>query len=239
MNLTTLATRQIGQIHQTRHARQAQAIAQIGSLALLLATVACTPLAKTDVGRVLTSGRDGWQHPEQVVDALDVKHGDRVAEIGAGDGYWLAWLAEAVGPDGRVYAVEVEEEKVANLRQKVDDEALDNVVVVFGEYADPKLPDGEIDLAMTSLTYHHIEARETYFRNLRVDLAPDGRVAHLDDRHDTPAPFSWLQASGHYSDPAEIDREMAEAGYRLEMSYDFLPVQSFQIFVPLPTGAAD
>ena len=214
------------------------AIRWTGILALLSATVACAPLAKTDVGRVLTSGRDGWQHPERVVEALAVKQGDRVAEIGAGDGYWLEWLAAAVGPGGRVYAVEVEEEKVENLRQKVDDESLDNVVVVFGSYDDPKLPDGELDLAMTCLTYHHIEERTVYFRNLQVDLAPDGRVAHLDDRHDAPAPFSWLQTSGHWSDPAEVEREMEEAGYRLEESHDFLPVQSFQIFAPLPGSAA-
>ena len=236
MKPAPLATRTPRTTRRTGHIGP---IGPIGILLLVLATAACTPLGKTDLGRVLTSGRDGWQHPEKVVDALDLKPGDRVAEIGAGDGYWLESLATAVGPDGRVYAVEVEEEKVNKLRQRVDDENLGNVVVVFGEFADPKLPDGEIDLAMTSLTYHHIDERERYFRKLRVDLATDGRVAHLDDRHDTPAPFSWLQASGHTSDPAEIQREMTDAGYRLDESYDFLPVQSFQIFVPLPAGGAD
>ena len=207
--------------------------------ALLLGALGCAPLGKTDVSRVLTSGRDGWQHPEQVIDALDLQKGDRVAEIGAGDGYWLSWLAEAVGPSGRIYAVEVEEEKVNELRQTVLDEGLENVVVVFGEYSDPKLPDGEIDLAMTCLTYHHIEERTAYFRNLQVDLAPGGRVAHLDDRTDTPAPFRWLQSAGHSSDPDEVVREMEAAGYTRDASFDFLPVQSFQIFEPVLAVAAD
>jgi arsenite methyltransferase len=214
-------------------------IRRTGILLLLSASLGCTPLAKMDLGSLVTSGRDGWQHPEQVIADLGLKQGDHVAEIGAGNGYWLSWLAAAVGPNGRVYAVEVEEEKVAKLRQKVNDEALDNVVVVFGDFADPKLPDGELDVAMTCLTYHHIEERESYFRNLQIDLAPGGRVAHLDDRPDAPAPFSWFQGKGHWSDPADIEYEMEQAGYRLEDSYDFLPVQSFQIFAPVPRLAAD
>jgi predicted methyltransferase len=209
-------------------------------LVLAFWTTACAPLGKTDVVRVLHSGRDGWQHPEQVVDALDLEAGDRVAEIGAGDGYWLIWLAEAVGPEGRVYAVEVEEEKVEALHELLEDEDLANVIVVYGGYDDPKLPDGEIDLAMTVLTYHHIEGRPEYFRALQADLAEGGRVAHLDDRPDSGAPFSWFQADGHWSDPNEISSEMEQAGYRQVDSFDFLPVQSFQIYEPsLATSTAE
>jgi len=193
----------------------------------------CGILGKTDVSRVLTSGSDGFQHPERVVEALALREGDRVAEIGAGEGYWLPWLSEAVGAEGRVYAVEVEDDKVESLRGRVERDSLDNVVVVRGEYEDPKLPDGEIDLAMTSLTYHHIEGQVAYFQKLRVDLASGGRVAHLDDRHDVGPPLRWIMA-GHWTDPDEIVSEMDEAGYRRTEHHEFLPVQSFQIFEPRP-----
>jgi arsenite methyltransferase len=206
---------------------------------LLLATTACAPLEKTNISRVITSGRDGWQHPERVVDALALEEGDRVAEIGAGDGYWLEWLSEAVGPTGRVYAVEVEETKVEKLRRKKTDNSLDNVIVVHAGYTDPNLPDGEIDLAMTCLTYHHIDGQVDYFRRLQVDLAPGGRVAHLDDREDTPAPFSWLQSEGHWTNPVDMVREMESAGYTRTQSFDFLPVQSFQVFEPAAKMAAN
>jgi ubiquinone/menaquinone biosynthesis C-methylase UbiE len=156
-----------------------------------------------------------------------------VAEIGAGSGYWLPWLAEAVGADGRVYAVEVDDALVAKLSERVARDALENVVVVRGQFEDPKLPDGEIDVAMTSLTYHHIDDRVAYFRRLQVDLSPRGRVAHLDDRHDIPPPIRWFQASGHWTEPAAMRAEMAEAGYRRVEEFDFLPMQSFQVFVPL------
>ena len=110
-------------------------------------------------------------------------------------------------------------------------------MVVFGAYEDPKLPDGTIDLALTCLTYHHIEAREAYFRRLRTDLSARGRVAHLDDRHDVPRPLKWLQTSGHWSDPESIRAEMGEAGYAPVTSFDFLPLQSFQVFAPDSTPA--
>jgi len=203
-------------------------------LALVAPLVGCSGCAiveKTDVPRLLTSGRDGYQHPERVIEALGLREGDRVAEIGAGDGYWLPWLSAAVGPQGRVYAVEVENDLTDALLRRVARKGLANVEVVRGEYDDPKLPDGGIDLAMTCLTYHHIEERIDYFARLRADLSPSGRVAHLDDRHDVGPPLRWLMA-GHWSDPDAIRTEMAEAGYRRTVSHEFLPVQSFQVFEP-------
>lgn len=209
-----------------------------GLLALILLTSGCSVLGKTDLGRVITSGRDGWQHPERVVESLELTSGDHVAEIGAGDGYWLPWLSDAVGTEGRVYAVEVTDEKVAELEQRVADEDLANVIVVRGQFEDPALPDGEIDLAMTCLTYHHIEDRAAYFARLQNDLSRDGRVVHLDDRHDVGVPFRWLQGDGHWSDPEALRAEMREAGYRRTLAFDFLPTQSFQVFAP-ESHAAD
>jgi len=199
---------------------------------LLVSEGGCSTASRLDFGRVVTSGRDGWQHPEKVTEALELAPGDRVAEIGAGSGYWLPWLSEAVGPDGRVYAVEVDDELVAALEERIVEEGLSNVVAVRGSFEDPKLPDAEIDLALTCLTYHHIEGRPAYFRSLRTDLSPRGRVAHLDDRHDVPPPFRWFQSSGHWSEPEQVNSEMSEAGYARVAEYDFLPLQSFQIFAP-------
>ncbi len=201
-------------------------------LTITLTSVGCSGgLAKVDVGKVMTSGRDGWQHPGRVMEALALRPGDRVAEIGAGTGYWLARLSEAVGPEGRVYAVEVDPGLVAALEDRVERKGYGNVEVVYGAYDDPRLPDGEIDVAMTCLTYHHIEDRVAYFDRLRVDLSPGARVVHLDDRPDAPAPISWFQTSGHWTEPALIVSEMREAGFTRTAAYDFLPAQSFQVFV--------
>lgn len=204
----------------------------LGILGVLLALPGCRTVSRVDFVPLLTSGRDGWQRPSRVIDALELAPGDRVAEIGAGDGYWLPWLSEAVGPTGRVYAVEVEPEKVRALQERVERERLQNVVVILGEYADPLLPDSGIDLALTCLTYHHIEDRPDYFARLRTDLAPGGRVVHLDDRDDLAAPLRWLPSAGHTSNVAQMDAEMTAAGYRQTLSFDFLLVQSFRVYVP-------
>ena len=198
---------------------------------LLPVLPASSSLQKVSLGRVVTSGRDGWQHPERVIDALRIAPGDAVAEIGAGSGYWLPWLSDAVGPEGRVYAVEVDDDKVAALKQLVRDEGFHNVEVIRGEFADPLLPDAEIDLAMTCLTYHHIEDRQRYFEKLRQDLSPGGRVAHLDDTGDLPIPLIWLASKGHWTKPDDMKREMESAGYAQAQSFDFL-LQGFQIFEP-------
>jgi len=201
-------------------------------ITLALTTAGCSGLSQIDVGRVLTSGRDGWQYPERVIESLEIRPGDRVAEIGAGSGYWLPWLSEAVGSEGRVYAVEVESNLVEDLESFVEDNDLHNVEVILGAYDDPQLPDGSIDLAITVLTYHHIEGRVDYFDRLRRSLREGGRVAHLDDRPDAKPPISWFQSDGHWTDPDAVAEEMTGAGYRRLSAFDFLPAQSFQIFVP-------
>lgn len=203
----------------------------------LAAATACGAASRVDLWRLLTSGRDGYQRPERVIEALALQPGAAVAEIGAGDGYWLPWLSRAVGDEGTVYAVEVEAAKVERLRELVDDEDLENVQVVLGRHDDPLLPDGVVDLAMTSKTYHHIEDRVGYFRRLHEDLTAGGRVAHLDDRPDLPFPLSWITA-GHTSDPTTIGQEMQAAGYRPVAQFDFLYTQSFLVYAPASAGAA-
>lgn len=175
--------------------------------------------------------RASWQLPERVIEALELSPGDQVADIGAGDGYFTFRLADAVGPEGRVYAVDVEEEVLRELREEVDARGYENVEVVLAEPDDPGLPDGEIDLAFFCNVYHHIEDRVAYFDHLRQDLASDGRVALVEPRG--RAPFRWLSPPGHETPVEDLRREMESAHYGVDASFDFLPVQNFIIFTPI------
>ena len=188
-----------------------------------LVLTACSGMSNVDLWRTVTSGRDGFQHPERVIEALELRPGDRVADIGAGDGYFLPWLSRAVGPDGRVYAVEVADERVEELRAMAE----------APEFHDPKLPDGEIDLVFTCLTYHHIDERPAYFERLQRDLSASGRVAHLDDRDDLTGIHGIFLTDGHWSNVEQMNEEMSSAGYQRIAEFDFLPTQSFQIFTPV------
>ncbi len=195
-------------------------------IGITLALVACAGCSDWKRFAYEGWGRDDWQQPQRVVTALGLEPGDRVADLGAGGGYFTFRLADAVGPTGVVYAVDVDEGMIDYLTQRARDEGRTNVEVILGEYHDPLLPDGTIDLLFTSNTYHHLEDRVAYFAKVLDDLGPDGRVAiiELNDRSWFPR---WL---GHHTPLETIVQEMTDAGYQLDRSYDFLERQHFAIF---------
>src|SRR5687768_7977904 len=82
--------------------------------------------------------RDAWQRPDDIVSALSLTPGSRVADIGAGDGYFTTRLALAVGPDGRVLAVDIEQKMLDALKQLVEKEKLSNVDLILGAPDDPR-----------------------------------------------------------------------------------------------------
>jgi ubiquinone/menaquinone biosynthesis C-methylase UbiE len=177
-------------------------------------------------------GRAIWQRPEDVVRALALPPGARVADIGAGKGYFVPHLSDAVGEGGRVYAVEVEAELTQALESRFADAS--NVEVVLGGFEDPLLPDGQIDLVLVVNTYHHIENRELYFRKLLVDLAPEGRVAVIEPDAELTGILGLFVEDGHGSRASDVEREMREVGYRRLESIDLLPIQIFEIFGRAP-----
>jgi arsenite methyltransferase len=152
--------------------------------------------------------RDGWQQPERVVEALELVPGARVADLGAGGGYFTFRLADAVGPDGVVYAVDVDEDMLDHLTRSAAERGYANVKAVRAAFDDPRLPDAGIDLVFSANTYHHLEDRPAYFARLRADLAPGGRVAILD--YDRPGLLR-----GHFTEKQTILAEMQQAGYAL------------------------
>jgi ubiquinone/menaquinone biosynthesis C-methylase UbiE len=173
--------------------------------------------------------RDEWQQPERVIEALALAPGARVADLGSGSGYFSRRLARTVGPQGRVYAVDVDPDMNAYLRQRVADEGLANVEVILGRFDDPLLPDGAVDLVLVVDTYHHLEDRTAYFRRLRADLAPGGRIAVIDYDERGGWFVRWFD---HHTDKAVLVREMAEAGYAVEADHAFLDRQLFVVFRP-------
>jgi ubiquinone/menaquinone biosynthesis C-methylase UbiE len=172
--------------------------------------------------------RAAYQKPDEVVAALGLKPGQTAADIGAGSGYFTFRLARAVGPGGRVYAVDIEPGMVAAIGERAESEQGGDVVTgIVAEPDDPKLPDGKIDLVLVVNTIHHIENRVDYLGRLAEDLTPAGRVAIVDYKEgDLPV---GPPAAHKLSRQTVID-EFAEAGYRLEREETFLPYQHFLIF---------
>jgi ubiquinone/menaquinone biosynthesis C-methylase UbiE len=204
-------------------------LAVILGLILVAAFLAVAPaLTKWDYGNL--SSRAGWQLPDRVIESLRIQPGERVADVGAGDGYFTFRLAAAVGPTGRAYAVEVDDELVAELERSAREGGHDNVIVTKGEFSDPLLPDGEIDLVLFCNSYHHIEDRVEYFDRLRSDLAEGGRVALIDLK--ASLLVRLFAPHDHWTSVETMTDEMGKAGYTLAGRFDYLPAQNFAVFEP-------
>ena len=174
--------------------------------------------------------RDQWQQRDRVVESLEIHPRDRVADIGSGSGYFVFALAKAVGPDGKVYAVDIDKEMNDLVAQRAKQEGVGNVEVILAKPDDPLLPPSGVDLIFTSNAYHHFDNRVSYFKNLRKYLRSNGRIAIIDfDRR------GWLTGLWKHYTPSEfIKREMEQAGYSLQKEFNFLDRQSFLIFAPNP-----
>jgi arsenite methyltransferase len=172
--------------------------------------------------------RDQWQQRDRVIQSLRIRPGDRVADIGSGGGYFVFALAKAVGPDGKVYAVDVDPTMNDLVAERAKKERTGNVEVVLAKPDDPILPLAGVDLIFTSNTYHHIDNRVGYLTNLRKYLRPNGRIAIVEfDRR------GWFQGLWKHYTPSEfIKKEMEQAGYSLQQEFNFLDRQSFLIFAP-------
>ena len=171
--------------------------------------------------------RDAWQKPSEVVAALDLKPGDRVADIGAGSGYFSVRLAEAVGRSGQVYAVDIQQDLIDYLASRAASAGLEQMTAVLAEPDDPKLPAAGVDVLFICDVVHHIEDRQPYYQKLAAALAPGGRLAIV-DFHKQELPVGPSPAM-KIARQTMLD-ELEEAGFALLDEHDFLPYQYFLVF---------
>lgn len=175
--------------------------------------------------------RETWQRPALLVGSLGISKGSTVADVGAGTGYFLPHLADAVGPDGKVLGVDIERSLVMHMRERVRDAGLKQVEVRLGAPADPALVGAEVDLVLLVDTYHHIEDRVAWFTRLRGAVRPGGRLAVVDFK---PGDLPVGPPPEHRVAPATVDAELAEAGWRWLAAPDVLPYQFVRVYELAP-----
>jgi SAM-dependent methyltransferase len=174
------------------------------------------------LGRLEDPARARWQRPTRLIRALSLRPGQTVAEIGAGSGYLARRLARAVGPRGRVYAVDAEPRMLPVLIERLRRARIGNVTPVLGRDADPLLPSRSCDLVLVVNTYHHFPGGPRYLRRLRRLLRPGGRLVNVDfHRRETPVgpPLERRVAREAFL------RDASRAGLRLVRESTFLPYQ--------------
>lgn len=182
------------------------------------------PAARRPVARIVSTTwdtearRDAVGEAERVFALLALAPGVRVADIGAGAGYYTTRLARRLGPGGTVYAQDIKPNILESLGARLARERLGGVTLVLGDPDDPKLPRGSVDLALLSHMYHEIARPYDFLFNLHAALAPGGRIAVIDSDRPTES---------HGTPPMLLRCEMAALGYR-EVAFDrLMPAEGY------------
>jgi ubiquinone/menaquinone biosynthesis C-methylase UbiE len=172
-------------------------------------------------------GRDEEQRPDEIIRAMKLKDGDVVADFGCGSGYFTRRLARAVGPRGRVYAVDVQPEMLALVTRRVEKEGLKNVVTVLATTEDPRLDRNLLDWVLMVDVYHELQQPKATLARLRDALKPEGRVALVEYRLEGTTALHIREE--HRMSPKQVLEEWQPAGFRLAERQEFLPTQHFLV----------
>jgi ubiquinone/menaquinone biosynthesis C-methylase UbiE len=183
----------------------------------------------SDLGLLDAPDRDLWQRPDLVMDAMGIADGSVVADIGAGSGWFTIRLARRVGPQGIVYAEDVQQEMINAISRRVGREGFNNVRPVLGTFNDPKLPAQYLDAALMVDSFHEVDAghRVTMLANLGKALKPPGRLGIVDFRLDGTGPGP---APEERVSPDVVIEAAQRAGLKLLRQEPFLEYQYFLIF---------
>ncbi len=200
--------------------------------------------APEDLGILESPDREQWQQPEAIMDALGIAEASRVADLGAGGGWFTVRLGHRVGPNGMVYAEDIQPQMLVAIMRRVRDHGLKNVCPILGVEDDPRLPTLDnpnpggdrcpalpfrgLDAVLIVDTYPQIPSPVALLRHVAAALAPTGRLGIVDFRKDgAGGPGPPLQDR---IDPGDIRRDAEEAGLTFLREETFLRYQFLLIF---------
>lgn len=157
---------------------------------------------------------------EYILSKLELKPGQVIADIGAGPGVISLPMAKAVAPNGKVYAVDIDQPFIDHIAMRAKEQQVTNVTPILGMFTDPALPAKDVDVALFHDVLHHIQDRATYLKSMSTYMKPNGRIAIVE--------LSPTKGS-HKDDPAlQVTKEQAKAwlaaaGFKPVHEFDGLP----------------
>jgi ubiquinone/menaquinone biosynthesis C-methylase UbiE len=171
--------------------------------------------------------REEEEHPAKVIDALDLRPGEIVADLGAGSGYFTFRIAPKVGETGKVMAVEIQEAMLKALRIRAAALNATNVEVVQGSEVDPHLPVTGVELVLLVDVYHELAYPFEVMTKVREALKPGGRVVFVEYRKEDPEiPIKEV----HKMSVEQLEKEMNAVGLVRVRTVETLPLQHIVIF---------
>jgi predicted methyltransferase len=180
-----------------------------------------------DLGLLEGPDRDEWQKPDQIMDALGIADGATVADLGCGAGWFTIRLARRVGPNGLVYAEDVQTEMISATERRAQREGLRNVRPILGTEDDPKLPAGRVDAILIVDIYHEIADPVALLRSVARALKPGGRIGIIDFAAGDGGPGP---SADERVNPAVILEDARRAGLQVLGQESFLPFQYLLVF---------
>jgi ubiquinone/menaquinone biosynthesis C-methylase UbiE len=194
------------------------------------------PNVKEFLGKFEVESREIFAKRKEIVAACKVKPGMIVADIGAGTGLFTRLFARAVGPKGRVYAVDIAPKFIAHIKQTCKEAGLDNVTGVVCTPFSAELPEASLDLVFICDTYHHFEFPQRTLVSLHRALKPGGRLVLIDFKRIKGVSSEWIM--NHVRAGQEVfTREVREGGFRLVGEDRLLKENYFLRFERVPNDA--
>lgn len=160
--------------------------------------------------------RDKWMNVSKIFDLADVQEGSKVADVGCHEGFLSVRLSKRVGESGGVYAVDVREDRLEDLRENLEDRNIKNVEVILGDYDDPKLPIGTLDAVIVMDTYHEIDDYMEVLSHIHSALKPGGRLLMLEKLKDHAKGKSREdQVDSHTLSSKYVKKELQDTGFEV------------------------
>jgi SAM-dependent methyltransferase len=170
--------------------------------------------------------RNQEENTELVIDKINVPANGTIADIGAGTGYYSFRLTKKV-PQGKVYAVEIQDEMIQYLQNKKQSLKDTVVTIVKGTIQSPNLPDNSVDLAIMVDVYHELQFPHEMLQAIRRTLKPNGKILLIEYRGEDPSvPIKAL----HKTTVSQLNKELEANGFKLNYRGEFLPIQHFLLY---------
>ena len=176
---------------------------------------------------LVRESRDREEEPAKLMKALNLKQGQTVCDLGCGNGFYTTKLGEAVGPEGKVLAVDIQNEMLVMLKARAKKANVKNIEPILGTTWDPKLPENKLDLVLLVDTYHEIDHPVEVLAAIRKSLNTEGRLCLVEFRAEDPdVPIKPL----HKMSKQQINKEIPANGFKLVEQFDGLPWQHVMFF---------
>jgi ubiquinone/menaquinone biosynthesis C-methylase UbiE len=167
--------------------------------------------------------RDERQRPRDIVDAMNLKKGQTVVDLGTGIGYMIPYLSHAVGASGEVIGEDIAQDFLDRAKLRVSASSLTNVKFILGDEQDPKLPADKADAILVLDVYHHFDYPQTMLGHIRDCLVSDGRL-FIVDYYKRPEAMPNGRAMEHIRlDKDDVIHEVEDSGFRLVSSSELIP----------------